>query len=65
MGVPKMTSAIFPDPSQGAPMLFASVLLIACLFLIGRVAHLSQPRALMLALLPMAVALALNVGFVA
>ena len=57
-----MDRMIFPALSHEATVLFAAVLLIVSLFLIGRVAHLSQPRALVLALLPMAVALALNAG---
>lgn len=47
---------------QNAGMLFASVLLIVAIFLIGRVARLSQGLALALALTPMAYAVALDHG---
>lgn len=41
-------------------LLFGSVLLIAAIFLIARIARLSQPLALALALSPMAFALAFD-----
>ncbi len=47
---------------QNAGMLFASVLLIVVVFLIARVARLSQGLALALALTPMAYAVALDHG---
>ncbi|MBN9309211.1 MAG: hypothetical protein J0I99_17970 [Devosia sp.] len=47
---------------QDAAMLFASVLLIVAIFLIARVARLSQGLALALALTPMAYAVALDNG---
>ena len=47
---------------QHAAMLFAYVLLIVVIFLIARVARLSQGMALALALTPMAYAVALQNG---
>ncbi|MDB5538608.1 MAG: hypothetical protein JWQ89_335 [Devosia sp.] len=52
----------FPLLQQNATILLASVLLIIVLFLIARVARLSQPLALALALTPTACAVALNQG---
>lgn len=49
-----------PVLQQEAAVLFASVLLIVAIFLIARVARLSQPLALALALTPMAYALAFD-----
>ena len=45
-----------------AGVLFASVLLIVSLFLIARIARVRQPMALVLALSPMAVLLAMDVA---
>ncbi len=47
---------------HSAAVLFASVLLIAVVFAIARVARLSQPISLAIALSPMALALALDVA---
>lgn len=55
-------SSWLPLLQQNAAILFATVLMIAVLFLIARVARLSQPMALALALTPMAYAVALNHG---
>lgn len=53
-------SSWLPLLQQNAAMLFASVLMIVVLFLIARVARLSQPLALALALTPMAYAVAVE-----
>ena len=53
-----MNSEILAHLQASAAVLFASVLLIVSLFLIARVARVRQPMALVLALLPMAIALA-------
>lgn len=51
-----------PVLQQNAAILFAFVLMIVALFLIARVAKLSQPMSLALALTPMAYAVALSHG---
>lgn len=60
-----MDRMIFEVLHAEAGIRFASVLLIVSVFLVARVAHQSQPRALLLALTPMAVLLAANLAMVA
>ena len=50
-----------PAPQQGPTIVFAALLLIVVIFLIARIARLSQPLALAVALTPpMALAIALE-----
>lgn len=55
-----MTEMIFDALHAEAAVRLASVVLIVALFLIARVARLNQARALVVALSPMALLLALN-----
>jgi hypothetical protein len=56
-----VTEMIFQTLNAEASMRLASVILIVAFFLIARVARLNQARALVVALSPMALVLALNV----